>query len=149
MDISLVGKCGLYCGACSVYRGQRDDDESRNRIARNAKCSEDKVRCNGCGDLTNECWGYGCKLVVCSRTKGLNYCFECIEYQNNACAKHDKLSKAYLEIGVDLRENLRKIESGLTEEWLKESAEKFKCSNCGQPISAWAETCHKCGHNLR
>jgi len=85
---------------------------------------------------------------LCLRAKGLNYCYECDEYENNSCVKHGKLAQSYLEVGVDLRANLTKIASGLTEEWLKESEGRFKCSHCGQPLSAWKESCHKCGHKV-
>lgn len=148
MDKRLIGRCGLYCGACSIYRGERDDAELRQKIAKSVNCSEEQVRCNGCGDLSSTCRGYGCKIVVCLRAKGLNYCYDCSEYEKKICTKHGKLAQSYLEIGVDLRENLKKIANGLAEEWLKESEARFKCSHCGQPLSAWKETCHKCGSKV-
>jgi hypothetical protein len=146
---SLVGKCGLYCGACGIYRAQRDSEEWRNRIASNYNCMLEQVCCNGCGDLTSECWGDGCKIVLCTRAKGVSHCFECPEYESGSCEKFEDLSRSYLEAGVDLRDNLVRIKEGKTEEWLEESRKKFTCKSCGSPIAVWNKKCHHCGDEIK
>jgi hypothetical protein len=146
---NLVGKCGLFCGACSIYRAERDSEDWRTRIAEKSNCSVDKVRCNGCGDLTSECWGKGCKIVLCTQTRGYNFCYECPEYESNNCSKYDSLSKRYISVGVDLRENLRRIKEGKIDEWLLQSEELFRCTACDKPISAWSSECHRCGSKLK
>ncbi|MGE5654768.1 MAG: DUF3795 domain-containing protein [Bacillota bacterium] len=148
MSSSLVGKCGLYCGACTIYVAGHDSEEWRNKIARKHNCSPDQVRCNGCGDLTSACWGNGCKVVLCTRAKGYTYCHECPDYENGACERFEALAKSYAEVGVDLRSNLHKIKSGMVEEWLAESAERFKCPTCGRSTSVWFTECHHCGSRL-
>ena len=146
---NLIGKCGLYCGACSIYRAQRDSDEWRNRIAEKSNCSSKEVRCNGCGDLTSACWGKGCKIVVCTQAKGFNFCYECPEYESKSCSKYESLSERYLNIEVDLRSNLSRIKEGKIDEWLQDSEDIFKCKVCGKPISAWSSECHHCGSKLK
>lgn len=146
---SLVGKCGLYCGACSIYRAYQDSEAWQSEIAKNGGCSPDKVRCNGCGALTSKCWGNGCKIVVCTRAKGYSFCYECPEYQNETCEKFAGLSTKYLKIGVDLRNNLSLIKEEKTEQWLEESVKRFSCKTCGKPISAWSDKCHHCGVKLK
>lgn len=148
-DMNLIGKCGLYCGACGIYRAQWDDQEWRGRIAANNNCSTEQVRCNGCGDLTSECWGNGCKIVVCTREKGINFCFECQEYNNNSCDKFENLSDSYQEAGINLRDNLMYIKDGREEEWLQESQKKFTCRACGKPISVWTTKCYHCGNEIK
>lgn len=145
---NLVGKCGLYCGACSIYRAQRDSEEWRKRIAEKSDCSPERVRCNGCGDLGSECWGSGCKIVLCTQAKGYNFCFECPEYESGNCSKYESLAKRYLSTGVDLRKNSARIKEGDADKWLQESEELFKCTACGKPISAWSNECHHCGSQL-
>ncbi len=145
----LVGKCGLYCGACTVYVAQRDSETWRKKIADNSNCTPEQVRCNGCGDLTSDCWGNGCKIVLCTRAKGVSYCYECPEYHQESCEKFSGLCKSYLQAGVDLRKNLSRIQTGETEEWLRESAARFTCQACGKPVSAWFSECHHCGSALR
>ena len=38
---NLVGKCGLYCGACGIYRAYKDGGEYRQRLADFFKCPQD------------------------------------------------------------------------------------------------------------
>ena len=151
VDRNLVGRCGLYCGACGVYRAYKDEGEYRDRLAKHFKCPPEKVRCEGCGALTPECWGYDCKLVQCLRSKGLQFCYQCGEYEKGACEKFDGLAKSYLEEdGVDLRTNLERIRKGKIEEWLCESEEKYKCPNCGKPLPVGRikRECYHCGADL-
>jgi hypothetical protein len=145
VDESLVGKCGLYCGACSIFRAERDNQEWRERIAAKNNCSLEQVRCNGCGSLGSDCWGNECKIVLCTRDKGINFCFECQEYENDICNKLNNLANNYLENGVNLRDNLKNIQDGRAEEWLEESRKKFTCKSCGNPIAVWNTNCHHCG----
>lgn len=98
----LIGRCGLYCGACTILRAQRDDKEWRRRIAERRNCLPEQVRCNGCGALTHEDWGYDCRFAVCLRGRGYEFCFQCPEFNDKTCEEHEKFSGGYLEDGVDL-----------------------------------------------
>jgi len=146
-----VGRCGLYCGACVIYRAYKDGGDYLRRVAEHFKIPPEKVRCEGCQVLTPSCWGYDCKIVQCLNAKGLDYCFECPEYEAESCEKFEKLAKAYLkEDNVDLRANLSVIKAGKVEEWLKKSEELFKCPFCGKPLSVSAikKECYHCGAKL-
>jgi len=148
----LVGRCGLYCGACTIYRIERDDQEWRKRFAERMNCPVEKVRCYGCGALTLDCWGYECKFVKCQREKGYEFCYECVDYENRSCQMFEEFSKNYLEEdGVDLRKNSAMIKTGKTDEWLAESEEFYTCRFCGKPLVAGAKKCHHCKRetNLR
>lgn len=146
-DKNLVGRCGLYCGACGIYRAYRDDGELLTRIAGDFKCSLEKVRCEGCMALTPECWGYGCKIVRCLNSKGLQFCYECNEYEKITCEKYNKLANSYLEVGEDIRISLTRIKRGEIEEWLSESEQKYKCPSCKNPLPVYGTggKCHHCG----
>lgn len=148
MSLELVGKCGLYCGACSIYRAQRDDPHWQAELAREFKCKPEQVRCNGCGALTDACWGKGCPIVLCTAEKGYRYCYECPKYRADTCEAFGKLAERYLRSGVDVRANLAQIESGATAEWLERCREKFSCPSCGQPVTVSARRCRVCGSNL-
>jgi hypothetical protein len=148
---NLVGRCGLYCGACEIYRAHKDGGDYRQRMANFFKCPPEKVRCEGCQILTPECWGNDCKIVRCLNAKGFRFCHECPDYEEHSCEKFEKFSEEYLkEDGVDLRANLAKIKTGEVEEWLKESEEKFRCPYCGKPLSIGAlrKKCYHCGRDL-
>jgi hypothetical protein len=141
----LVGRCGLYCGACVIYRAERDDPELRKRLAERWNCPVEKVRCNGCGALTPDCWGSDCKFVKCLSQKGYQFCYECPDYEAGSCVMFEEFSKNYLkDDGVDLRKNLVMIKEGKTEEWLKHSQKFYTCKFCGKPVTAGAKKCHHC-----
>lgn len=150
VDRNLVGRCGLYCGACGIYRAYKDNEEYLERLAKHFKCPPEKVRCEGCMALTPECWGNDCKIVECLRNKGLELCYQCNQYEDGSCEKFGKLAEGYLEDGVDLRANLERIRTGETEEWLRESEEKYKCPVCGKPLSVGSikRKCYHCGADL-
>lgn len=148
-DYSLVGKCGLYCGACTIYRAERDDQDWRGRLASKFNCSSEQVKCNGCGSLTGACWGNGCKIVLCLRSKGQEFCHECDEFKANSCEKFSGVADRYFQSSkVDLRANLTMIQNGEVEEWLKQSEQRFSCKNCGKPTVAGSKSCHHCDIEL-
>lgn len=148
VDGSLVGRCGLYCGACSIYRAYIDGGEPRKTLAEKFKITEDKVRCNGCSALTPECWGTGCKIVKCLDDKGYKFCYECDSFKDRTCEKYEKIAVGYLERGEDMRKNLERIESGDTVAWLLEQDMRWRCPSCGHPISVWWKKCTACGKTL-
>lgn len=141
----LVGRCGLYCGACDIYRAYKDNGEYRNKLANYFKCPPEKVRCEGCQVLTLECWGNDCKIVQCLKGKGLEFCYECPQFDKRSCEKFEKLAKGYLEEDVDLRANLERIKSGQVEAWLKESRERFRCPHCKKQLPTGSKKCFHCG----
>ena len=148
VENNLVGRCGLYCGACTIYRAYKDEEEFRNRVAAYFKYSPEKVRCEGCQALTPECWGNDCKIVQCMTAKGYSFCHECPQFDDKSCEKYNELATRYLEDNVDARANLARIKSGQIEAWLKESRERFRCSFCGKPLSEGRDNCYHCGNEF-
>jgi len=146
----LVGRCGLYCGACGIYRAYKDNGEFLEKLATKLNCSPEKVRCEGCSALTPDCWGSGCKILQCINSKGFEFCYECNEYENKKCEKFEKLAEGYLENGEDIRANFERIRKGETEDWLLESEEKYRCPSCGKPLPVYGikGKCYHCGKEL-
>jgi len=60
-DRNLAGRCGIYCGACGIYRAYVDGGEYLEYVSRNWNIPKERVHCNGCQALTPECWGSGCE----------------------------------------------------------------------------------------
>jgi hypothetical protein len=50
----LIAACGLYCGACEMYRACQDNDEPRLQTlvrgfnSRGGKFTADDLKCDGC-----------------------------------------------------------------------------------------------------
>jgi hypothetical protein len=152
---NLIGRCGLYCGICEIYRAYKDSRDLQKALAKKHGCLPQEVRCEGCQAL-DACawshegeWGRNCKIVKCLNTKGLTFCYECGEYP--LCPKHAEFAKVCAPLGIDLVENLRAIQEGHAEEWLSEQETRWRCPACGNPrIASYDfDACHWCGAKLR
>jgi hypothetical protein len=156
ISLDLVGRCGLYCGHCSIHRAYKDSRKLQEEIAKRYGCLPEDVVCDGCQAVDGYCWcieskwGSNCKIAKCLETKNLKYCHECLEYPQ--CTSFNEFAEDNLKnIGVDVRENLRKIKEEKIENWLSEQDKKWRCRNCGKPSinSVEVDRCHWCGANLR
>lgn len=127
IDRNLVGRCGLYCGTCRVYRAYKDSEKLREKLAKEFNCLSEEVRCEGCQKLNEigwdkeKYWGSNCRIVKCLNKKRLNFCYECKEYE--ICNKFDKFYKICLKIGINLKDNLDMIKAGNIDKWLKQEME--------------------------
>lgn len=150
-NLNLVGRCGLYCGHCTIYRAYKDSSSLREKIATERGCLPEEVRCEGCSAMDiygwsgDSHWGKNCKIYRCLNARKVQFCFQCPNYKS--CEKFAKHARMNLEeLGIDLRENNRMIKAGRIKEWLEIEDKKWRCPKCGQPIMVEAEKCHWCGH---
>ncbi len=150
---NLVGRCGLYCGSCIIYRAYKDSIQLRQLVADHEKCRPEDVRCEGCQTvLTNgwngdQEWGRHCRIVKCLEDKELHFCYQCDTYPD--CEKFLELGEIASKVTVeDLMENLEKIKAGEVEEWLEEEDMKWRCHECVKPVSRHLQKCHWCETKL-
>ena len=161
MKQNLMGRCGLYCGVCEVYRAYKDSKELQKELAKKHNCLPQEVRCEGCqairriltvgvyGWSYDKEWGTNCKILKCLDSKKLKFCYECAEY--DSCERFDKFGEICLGISLDLRKNWKTIRDGKTEEWLWEQDKNWRCPQCGNPIivSYDFKNSHWYGNKLR
>lgn len=143
--LTLVGRCGMYCGACDIYRAYRDDGKKLLDLAKSLGCAPGVLRCEGCQADTPARWGSDCAIIACQEERELTYCFQCEEYAAGACEKFAKISSDYAVVGMDLRHNLNMIQAGKAKEWLADQDMRWRCSVCERPIDCWEQECHWCG----
>jgi len=152
VNLALVGRCGIYCGSCGLYRAYKDGGEYLRQVAKTWKIHVGKIRCEGCHALTQNCLGFECGIVRCLNSKGFEYCFECPEYERRLCEKYEEMTKKWGADDVDLRANLERIRAGEAEAWLKECEERFRCEECGKPLPVFGwnimKKCYHCGKKL-
>ena len=61
---NLIGRCGLYCGACDIHRAYIDkDQEKQKRMAKYFKCKPSQICCHGCQNLDQKSWSTDCKIL--------------------------------------------------------------------------------------
>ena len=75
---NLIGRCGLYCGACDIHRAYIDkDQEKQKRMAKYFKCKPSQICCHGCQNLDQKSWSTDCKILECLNRNNYKYCYEC------------------------------------------------------------------------
>jgi hypothetical protein len=146
---SLVGRCGLYCGACSIYNCSHDPafGEKRQRVAEKYNIAPEKVTCQGCMALTDNCWGNDCKIVACLRGKGLPLCIYCEEL-GAPCSIWQNVCNDYQEQYGNLLSAMERVRAGETDDWLAEMDARMRCPGCHGTICYFEKTCVHCGNQL-
>ncbi len=149
MNHTLLSRCGIYCGACYVYRAERDCGDFLREVAEWQNVELDKVKCNGCFAPEEEKWPncIGCHPWECLEEKGLKFCYECDEFWEYSCEKYNSLENFCSKRGERTRQNLIKMKAN-PEKYLIEQDKQWRCFSCGESYSWYEETCHHCGKNL-
>ncbi len=149
MEEVSVSRCGIYCGACYIYRAERDCGDFIREVAEWQKVELDQVKCNGCLAPEEEKWGNcrKCYPQSCLKEKGIEFCHQCDEFWNYNCEEYNKLEAFCAKREENIRQNLIKIMAD-TPRWKEEQEKRWRCSSCGEPYSWYEETCHHCGRNL-
>lgn len=146
---NLAAVCGLYCGACGLYRARHDDNpQALKEIIKSASerwgVPPEEVDCDGClsgGILSPYC--RTCRIMRCPSTKmGVKRCSDCLDFPCKMITsfKNDGV-RHHAEVFANVK---RQHEIGV-EAWLKEQEEKWQCPGCGTPMSWYARVCYKCG----
>jgi len=81
-SIELVAPCGLYCGACTVFRATGDSARAE-KLAQTMGIPVERVNCRGCKaekGLIKVMGGPVCPTYQCIEQKGLQFCYECGEF---------------------------------------------------------------------
>ena len=149
VDLRLLSRCGIYCGACYVYRAERDGGALLDEVARRFNVPKSDAGCNGCSGPFEEQWPncQGCAFKACQRRRSAENCAQCEEVET--CPDYESAVEFTAYRGEDIREGMRRIESGDGEGWLREQAERWTCPRCGYPISWYDNVCRMCDWKVR
>ncbi len=128
-----ISVCGLNCAVCDMYQAGHGDEKLRDEIVewfrkeRNEIVKPEQVRCEGCNGPLESHWSSDCKMILCAKEKGIQYCFQCEDF---VCKKLEDFSSDGISHHKRTVENLKKMkEIGLTT-WLKEQKRKGKSVFC-------------------
>jgi rubrerythrin len=148
-NLDVVGRCGIYCGACPIYRGTRGDKQA-HAFARDVwKTPINRMTCDGCHNLKPESHGIDCPRRECMNKKDLEYCSECTQYDDRTCKKFEEFERYFNKRGESLRDNLSRIRSGDVDAWLEKQVAKWSCRYCGVPTFWEEKKCPSCGKPLK
>ena len=146
----LVAVCGLYCGACSIYRAWRDNNRERLEEMRQGMSSRgqvvtlDDLQCDGClgqGHRTPFC--QQCAIRLCPNDKpGVTRCSDCPDFP---CSRITDFNNDGMRHHAEVLDNLRRMQETGLEAWLREEEERWRCPHCQAPVDWYARSCFQCG----
>jgi len=145
----LAAVCGLYCGACSIYRAWRDDDQERvqaiyDLMSSRMKITLEDTHCDGClgqGKLTPYC--QQCDIRACAAEKpGVTRCSDCPDFP---CSLINDFNNDGIRHHAEVLENIRHQREIGFDEWLQEEYERWRCVFCGVSLEWYAKKCYRCG----
>lgn len=142
---SLLGICGVYCGACTTYRAYNDKDPALVEWEVHMGMPPDEIFCKGCGSGSVNKWCSRCQFRTCVAQKGISFCFECTDFP---CKRLVAFSKTRPHRTLGLR-NLYKLKEMPFEEWIKQQEKRWSCSQCGKKLHWYSEKCPQCGKEFR
>jgi hypothetical protein len=147
--IHLGAVCGLYCGACTLYRARHDIDRKGlenffQNAAKRLNVPVEQVTCEGClskGPLSPYC--AACEIKKCAASKpGVTRCADCKEFP---CELITKFANDGVPHHSAVLKNIRRQQKIGILEWCEEQYEKIRCQYCGVSVDWYAQTCHRCG----
>lgn len=137
---TLLGICGVYCGACTTYRAYKDKDQGLVEWELKTGMPRDEIYCKGCtSKLVNE-WCSNCEFRECATGREVTYCFECKEFP---CKKLVHFSKTRPHRTLGLK-NLNLLKEITIEEWVKKQKKRWSCTRCGKELHWYSEKCPDC-----
>lgn len=145
MKNKLVARCGLYCGACDIYRAGIDEPKLAETIAKYNGWEPGLIKCGGCIAPDNNCWSNDCKITSCLAGKGFEFCFDCQKFDDSSCEWLEDVASRYKKYtGMDTKANLLCIKEIGQDAWIAQMDAKHRCPDCGKPIPASFKFCWSC-----
>ena len=126
MHRALQGRCGLFCGDCKIYIAYSTNNLSaQRRIAsefapeQGKALAPEQVKCLGCKGNMSSVWRNNCKIRLCAEDRGVEFCYQCLDYPCEAIEK-------FFGKHPEARENLRTISKIGPDAWLSMMLTKDK-----------------------
>jgi len=144
VDKKLAAVCGLFCPACHVFIGTREDPARLTAMARRFQIPLEEMHCNGCRSA-KRCFfcETKCTMAKCASGKSVDFCGDCAEYP----CKDLKEFQAQAPHRIELwKSHSRRKEAGL-ETWYAEMIAHYSCPQCKTVNSAYDLSCRKCGND--
>lgn len=146
----LIAACGLYCGACEMYRAVHDNNGAKQQAlieafnARGGKFTVDDLKCDGClagGRLSP--WCRECNIMRCNiRKPGERICSpDCPDFPCSLLTEFAGSMPHHMEV-ID---NLRRLEKAGLKKHAEQEEKRWLCPQCQTPMSWYYKTCYKCG----
>ena len=134
--------CGLFCPSCTLFIATKEEPERLKRLAVNLNQTLEESHCEGCRSKNKTTYCQNCKMIECTRQKGIEFCGECEEYP----CEEIKTFQALKPHRLDLWQSQQRIKEVGYKQWYEEMAEHYSCPECQAINSAYDIVCRKCGN---
>jgi ribosomal protein L40E len=142
IDKKLAAVCGLFCPACHVFIGNREDPERLTAMSKRINRPLEDLRCMGCRSETRSFFCREiCTMAKCAAEKDIEFCGECAVYPCKDLKEFQSLAPHRIE----LWKNHARIKEAGWETWYAEMIEHYSCPQCHALNSAYDVKCRKCG----
>ncbi len=142
----LVGVCGIYCGACMIYRAYKDQDQALIQNLTNMGLSRENIQCEGCtsGLVSPSC--VKCNFRDCANGKGISSCSNCNEMPCQALRElsTERARKDNLPHLMLCPANLTTLKQEGVEHWLLQQNRRWSCKSCGKKLHWYSDACPNC-----
>ena len=147
---NLIAACGLYCGACEMYRAVHDNDKERQETlirafnSRGGKFTLADLECDGClagGRLSP--WCRECKIKDCNKLEhGETICSpDCPDFPCEELTEFAGQMPHHNEV-ID---NLRRLKEKGLKKHAEEEEKRWLCPECKTPLAWYHKNCYRCG----
>lgn len=154
----LAAACGTYCGACPAYLAKHNDDYIKKKQQKEFSSEPQKAHngippsnwmdgllCDGClsgGRLAPHC--QRCNIRLCALDKQKDA--RCANCEELPCQRITNLiNMGNYRHRAEYLPNLEKIRRIGVQEWVKYEEERWRCPQCGLPLSWYDAECVGCG----
>ncbi len=141
-DKRLAAICGLFCPACPLFIGTKEEPIKLKMMSEHFQRSIEELECEGCRS-EKRCFhcNENCKMVKCAAEKGINFCGECTEYP----CEELRVFQAEMPNRIELWKSQERIKEVGYEKWYTEMIEHYSCPECRTLNSVADIACRKCG----
>jgi hypothetical protein len=118
---------------CNIHQAGQGNEKLRDEIIewfkkeRNETVKPELIRCEGCRGSLDAHWSPDCKMILCARKKGVEYCFLCKEFP---CLFLEEFSSDGTPHHKRTVENLKRMKVTGIEAWIEEQKRKGQCLFC-------------------
>ena len=129
----VISVCGLNCAKCDIYQASHGNEILRDEIIewfkkeRNETVKPDQIKCAGCRGPIDRHWSPDCKMMLCARDRGLQFCFECEDFP---CTYVNEFRSDGISHHERTIENLEKMKEIGIEAWIEEQKRKGQYVFC-------------------
>jgi hypothetical protein len=148
---NLIASCGLYCGACEMYRAGHDNNQQKCESllkafnSRGGKFTLEDIKCDGClagGKLTP--WCQQCNIRSCAKSKSDDaICSpDCTDFP---CKTLTGFANDGMRHHLEVIDNLQRLHKAGLKKHAEQEEKRWLCPGCKAPVSWYNQTCSKCG----